>query len=42
MEYNTFQHQDQTNFEGLHAQECTHMNDIAYNLCPDLKKKKKR
>ena len=21
--------QDQTKFEGLHAQECTHMNDIA-------------
>ena len=31
MEYNTFQHLDQTNFEGLHAQECTHMNDIV--LC---------
>ena len=41
MEYNTFQHQDQTNFEGMHAQEL-HMNDIAYkyHLCPDLKKKK--
>ena len=30
------------NFEGLNAQECTHMNDIAYHLCPDLKKKKKK
>ena len=28
MEYKTFQHQDQTNSEALHAQECTHMNDI--------------
>ena len=31
MEYNTFQHHDQTNFEGLLAQECTHMNDIVYH-----------
>ena len=39
MEYNNFQHfqhQDQTNSEVLHAQECTHMNDIAYHVCPDL------
>ena len=42
MEYNIFQHQDQTNFEDLHAQECTHMTDIAYHLCPDVKKKKKK
>ena len=42
MEYNTFQHQDQTNFEVLHAQEYTPMNDIAYHVCPDLKKKKKK
>ena len=28
--------------EDLHAQECTHMNDIAYHVCPDLKKKKKK
>ena len=40
MEYNTFQYQDQTNLEGLHAQECTNMNDILYHLCPDLGKKK--
>ena len=33
MEYNTFQHQDQTSFKGLHAQECIHMNNIAYHLC---------
>ena len=36
MEYNAFQHQDQTNSEALHAQECTHMNDIAYHVCPDF------
>ena len=36
MEYKSFQHQDQTNSEGLHAQECTHMNNIAYHLCPDF------
>ena len=35
MEYNTFHHQDQTNSEALHAQECTHMNDITYHVCPD-------
>ena len=29
------------NSEALHAQECTHMNDIAFLLHPDLKKKKK-
>ena len=40
MEYNTFQHQDQTNSEALDAQEYAHMNDIAYHVCPDLKKKK--
>ena len=40
MGYNTFQHQDQSNSEALLAQECTHMNDTAYHLCPDLKKKK--
>ena len=38
MEYNTFQ-QDQTNFEGVHAEECTHVNDIAYHVCPDWGKK---
>ena len=37
MEYNTFQHQDQTNSEALHAQEYTHMNDIAYHVCTDLR-----
>ena len=31
MEYNIFQHLVQTNFEGLHDQECTHMND---NIVP--------
>ena len=36
MEYSTFQHQDQTNSEVLHAQEYTRMNDIAYHLCPDF------
>ena len=41
MEYNHFQHQDQTNSEVLHAQEYMHMNDIAFLLNPDLKKKKK-
>ena len=39
MEYKTFQHQDQTNSEALHAQECTHMNDTAYHVCQDLKRK---
>ena len=24
----------------VHTQDCTHMNDIAYHLCPDFKKKK--
>ena len=33
MEYNTFQHLDQTNFEGLHDQECTHTNDNSANDC---------
>ena len=28
------------NSEDLHAQEYTHMNDIAYHVSPDLKKKK--
>ena len=28
MQYNTFQHLDQTKSEGLHDQECTHTNDI--------------
>ena len=41
MEYNTLQHQDQPNSEVFHAQEYTHINDIAYHVCPDLKKKKK-
>ena len=31
------QHQDQTNSWALHAQECTHVNDTAFLLCPDLK-----
>ena len=30
------------NSEDLHAQEYTHMNDIAYHVCPDLKKKIKK
>ena len=30
MEYNPFQHQDQTNSKVLHAQEFTHMNNIAF------------
>ena len=34
MEYNPFQHQDQTNSEGLHAQEFTHMNNIVFLLHP--------
>ena len=29
------QYQDQTNSEALRTQECTHMNDIAYHVCPD-------
>ena len=41
MEDNSFQHQDYTNFEAQHAQECTHMNDTAFFQCPDSKKKKK-
>ena len=41
MEYNPFQHQDQTNSEARHAQECTHMNDIVFLLHPDLKIKVK-
>ena len=32
---------DYPNSEDLHAQECTHMNDIAYHVCPDFKKKRK-
>ena len=40
MEYNSFQNQDQTNSGALHAQECTHMNDILYHVCQDLKKNK--
>ena len=42
MEYNHFQHQDQTDSEALHAQEYTHMNNIAFHLHPDLKNTKKR
>ena len=42
MEYNHFQHQGQTNSGALHAQECIHMNDTAFLLCTDLKKKKKK
>ena len=42
MKYNHFQNQDQINSEALHAQDCMHMNDIAYILHQDLKKKKKR
>ena len=30
------------NSEDLHAQEYTHMNDIAYHVRPDLKKEKKK
>ena len=40
MEYNPFQHRDQTNYEALHAQEFIHMNNIIFLL--DLEKKKKR
>ena len=36
MEYNPFQHQDQTNFEALHAQEFTHMNIIVFLLRSDF------
>ena len=35
MEYNPFQHQDQTNSEALHAQEFIHMNNIVFLLRPD-------
>ena len=31
-----------TNSEALHAQMCTHMNDITFLPCPDFEKKKKR
>ena len=44
-EYNPFQHQDQTNFVALHAQEFTHMNNIVFLPRLDLteiKKKKKK
>ena len=27
---------DYPNFEDLHAEECTHINDIAYHVCPDF------
>ena len=30
MEYNHFQHQDQTNSEALNAQEFTHMNNVVF------------
>ena len=42
MEYNPLQNQDQTNFEALHAQEFTPMNNIVFHLHPDFKKKKKK
>ena len=42
MEYNSFQHQDETISGALHAQECTHMNDTAFLLCPVFRKKKKK
>ena len=42
MEYNTLQHQDQTNSEALCTQESTYMNDTTYHLCSDLKKKLKK
>ena len=42
MECNTFQHQHQTNVESLHAQEFTHITDIAYHLSRFKKKKKKK
>ena len=42
MEYNPLSTPGLTfNSEALHAQECTHMNGIAFPLHPDLKKKKK-
>ena len=41
MEYNPFQHQDQTNSETMHAQECTYVNDILYFFCVQIWKKKK-
>ena len=31
---------DYSNSEDLHVQEYTHMNDIAYHVCPDFFKKK--
>ena len=40
MEYNSFQHQDKTDFGALYAQECTHMNDTAFRLCPEFKKRR--
>ena len=39
MEYNIFQHQDQTNFEGLHAQEYTHTWMILQIICVQIRKK---
>ena len=37
MEYNHFQHQHQTNFEPLRAQECTHMSDTGLWVSTDKK-----
>ena len=42
MEYNTLPTSGLNQFWGSVAQECTHMNDTAFFLCPDQKKKKKR
>ena len=39
MEYNHLQYQDQTNSGALHAEEYTHMNDTAFLLYQDVKKK---
>ena len=39
LDNNHFQHQVQTNSEALHAQECTHMNDIAFLQRPDFGEK---
>ena len=43
MEYNPLSTLGLTfNSEALHAQECTHMNGIAFPLHPDFLKKKKK
>ena len=42
MEYNPFQHQDQTISEAMHVWECMHMNNILYFFYVRIKKKKKK